>query len=100
MKAPPFAYVRAASLAEVFSLWAAAGPEAKLLAGGQTLLATLAFRLSDPGTLIDISRVPELKGIAQTADGDARRGADHARRARRQRADPPPRAAAGRRPCR
>jgi carbon-monoxide dehydrogenase medium subunit len=69
MKAPPFAYVRAASLAEVFSLWAAAGPEAKLLAGGQTLLATLAFRLSDPGTLVDISRVPELKGIAQTADG-------------------------------
>jgi carbon-monoxide dehydrogenase medium subunit len=69
MKAPSFAYVRAASLAEVFALWAAAGPEAKLLAGGQTLLATLAFRLSDPGTLVDISRVPELKGIAQTADG-------------------------------
>ena len=39
MKAPPFAYVRAASLADVFRLWGAAGPEAKLLAGGQTLLA-------------------------------------------------------------
>ena len=68
MKAPPFAYVRAASLADVFRLWSTAGPEAKLLAGGQTLLASLAFRLSDPGTLIDISRVQELKGIAQAGD--------------------------------
>jgi aerobic carbon-monoxide dehydrogenase medium subunit len=66
MKAPPFAYVRADSLADAFRLWAEAGPEAKLLAGGQTLLASLAFRLSDPGTLIDISRVAELRGIAQT----------------------------------
>jgi carbon-monoxide dehydrogenase medium subunit len=65
MKAPPFAYVRATSLADAFKLWSAAGPDAKLLAGGQTLLATLAFRLSDPGTLIDISRVAELKGIAR-----------------------------------
>jgi xanthine dehydrogenase iron-sulfur cluster and FAD-binding subunit A len=65
MKAPPFAYVRATSLADAFKLWSAAGPDAKLLAGGQTLLATLAFRLSDPGTLIDISRVGELKGIAK-----------------------------------
>ena len=45
MKAPPFAYVRAPSLADAFKLWTAAGAEAKLLAGGQTLLATLAFRL-------------------------------------------------------
>jgi carbon-monoxide dehydrogenase medium subunit len=64
MKAPPFAYVRAASLADVFRLWGSAGPDAKLLAGGQTLLATLAFRLSDPGTLIDITRVAELRGVS------------------------------------
>ena len=68
MKAPPFAYVRAASLDEVFRLWGEAGPEARLLAGGQTLLASLAFRLSDPGTLIDITRVAELSGIAQTGN--------------------------------
>jgi carbon-monoxide dehydrogenase medium subunit len=68
MKAPPFAYVRAASLAEVFRLWSEAGPEARLLAGGQTLLASLAFRLSDPGTLIDITRVAELAGIAQAGN--------------------------------
>jgi carbon-monoxide dehydrogenase medium subunit len=68
MKAPPFAYVRATSLGEAFKLWTAAGPEAKLLAGGQSLLATLAFRLSQPSTLIDISRVPELAGIALAGD--------------------------------
>lgn len=68
MKAPPFAYVRAASLEEVFRLWGEAGPDARLLAGGQTLLASLAFRLSDPGTLIDITRVPELSGISQVGN--------------------------------
>jgi carbon-monoxide dehydrogenase medium subunit len=66
MKAPPFAYVRATSLTNAFNLWRDAGPEAKLLAGGQSLLATLAFRLSEPSTLVDISRVAELRGIAQT----------------------------------
>jgi aerobic carbon-monoxide dehydrogenase medium subunit len=66
MKAPPFAYVRATSLADAFRLWREAGPEAKLLAGGQSLLATLAFRLSEPSTLIDISHVPELRGISQS----------------------------------
>ena len=68
MKAPPFAYVRAGSLADAFKLWTEAGPEAKLLAGGQSLLATLAFRLSEPGTLVDISRVPELTGISMAGD--------------------------------
>ena len=68
MKAPPFAYVRAGSLADAFKLWAEAGPEAKLLAGGQSLLATLAFRLSEPGTLVDISRVSELAGISMAGD--------------------------------
>lgn len=68
MKAPPFAYVRATSLSDAFNLWRDAGPEAKLLAGGQSLLATLAFRLSEPSTLIDISRVPELRGISQAGE--------------------------------
>jgi carbon-monoxide dehydrogenase medium subunit len=68
MKAPPFAYVRAGSLTDAFALWQAAGPDAKLLAGGQSLLATLAFRLSEPSTLIDISRVAELAGISAVGD--------------------------------
>jgi carbon-monoxide dehydrogenase medium subunit len=66
MKAPPFSYERAATLAEVFQLWRDAGPEARLLAGGQTLLASLAFRLSEPSVLIDISHVRELRGIHQS----------------------------------
>lgn len=66
MKAPPFAYVRATSLADVFRLLGEHGAEAKLLAGGQSLLAALAFRLSEPKTLIDISRVPELQGVERS----------------------------------
>jgi carbon-monoxide dehydrogenase medium subunit len=68
MKPAPFSYVRATSLAEAFRLWKAAGPEAQLLAGGQSLLASLAFRLSEPSALIDISRVPELGGISQAGE--------------------------------
>jgi len=64
MKAAPFDYVRANTLAEVFQLWREAGPEARLLAGGQSLLAALAFRLSEPSVLIDISRVADLAGIS------------------------------------
>jgi carbon-monoxide dehydrogenase medium subunit len=74
LKAPPFAYVRARSLAEVFDLLARHGDGAKLLAGGQSLLATLNMRLSAPQLLIDISRLAELKGI-QAQDGTIRIGA-------------------------
>ena len=66
MKAPPFDYQRATSLADIFRLWSEAGPDARLLAGGQSLLATLAFRLSEPTALIDITRVAELRGVADT----------------------------------
>ena len=63
MKAPPFAYVRARSLAEVLDLLETHGENAKLLAGGQSLIATLNMRLSEPGLLIDISRLTDLSGI-------------------------------------
>jgi aerobic carbon-monoxide dehydrogenase medium subunit len=68
MKAAPFKYVRATSLAEAFRLWRDGGPEARLLAGGQSLLASLAFRLSEPSALIDISSVQELAGISQAGE--------------------------------
>lgn len=74
MKAPPFAYARARSLAEVFDLLARHGDGAKLLAGGQSLLATLNMRLSAPELLIDISRLGDLSGI-QIRDGVIRIGA-------------------------
>jgi aerobic carbon-monoxide dehydrogenase medium subunit len=64
MKWPPFAYLRAGSLHDVWHVQAEHGPGAQLVAGGQTLLATLAFRLSEPRILVDITRVPELGGIS------------------------------------
>lgn len=68
MKWPAFGYVRANTLDEFWKLKAEAGPDAKVLAGGQSLLATLAFRLSHPSVLIDISRLSELKGIVALGD--------------------------------
>lgn len=68
MKAPRFSYVRAASLADALRLLAEKGPEARLLAGGQSLLAALAFRLSEPQVLIDISKLADLKGVTRVGD--------------------------------
>jgi carbon-monoxide dehydrogenase medium subunit len=64
VKAPSFAYARPRSLAEVFDLLEAHGDGAKILAGGQSLLATLNMRLSAPDVLVDITGVPGLSGIA------------------------------------
>jgi carbon-monoxide dehydrogenase medium subunit len=64
VKAPSFAYAKPRSLDEVFALAERHGDEAKLLAGGQTLLATLNMRLSSPQLLIDITGVPGLAGIS------------------------------------
>jgi len=74
LKAPPFAYARARSLAEVFDLLERHGERAKLLAGGQSLLAMLNMRLSAPELLIDITRLAELSGI-RTHDGMVHIGA-------------------------
>ncbi len=63
MKAPPFDYVRASSLAQVFELLERHGDDARLLAGGQTLVATLNMRLSEPALLIDITALEPLRGI-------------------------------------
>lgn len=63
MKAPPFAYVRASKLDDVFALLAEHGDDARVMAGGQSLLAGLAFRLSEPKVVVDISRLADLKGI-------------------------------------
>ena len=74
MKPAPFAYVRAASLDQVFDLLARHGDEARLLAGGQSLVPTLNLRLSAPALLIDINALDELAGIA-VDDGGLRIGA-------------------------
>ena len=59
----------------MFRLRGEAGGDVQLLAGGQSLLASLAFRLSEPSLIIDISRVPELKGISVLPSGHLRVGA-------------------------
>jgi aerobic carbon-monoxide dehydrogenase medium subunit len=64
MKAPAFSYSRPRQLHEVLTLLAEHGDEARLLAGGQTLLATLNMRLSEPALLIDMQAVSELKGLS------------------------------------
>lgn len=64
MKAPAFSYARPRQLHEVFNLLAAHGDDARLLAGGQTLLATLNMRLSEPALLIDMQAISELKGLS------------------------------------
>jgi carbon-monoxide dehydrogenase medium subunit len=68
-----FDYVRATSAAEVGELLAT-HPDAKLLAGGHSLIPILKLRLAMPSTLIDIGRVAELKGIS-IAGGALRIGA-------------------------
>ena len=74
MKAPAFSYLRPTRLHEVIALLQQHGDEARLLAGGQTLLATLNMRLSEPALLIDLQAVKELKGII-LAGGALRIGA-------------------------
>ena len=71
MKPPPFAYVRPTTVDEVCALLTDHGEDAKLLAGGQSLMATLNMRLSSPELLIDINRIDELAGIAH--DGEVLR---------------------------
>ena len=64
MKSAAFDYVKPKALQEALSLLEQGGDDARLIAGGQTLLATLNMRLSEPTVLIDITDVAELKGIS------------------------------------
>jgi CO/xanthine dehydrogenase FAD-binding subunit len=64
MKPAPFDYVRPGTLAEACTLLAA-DEDARLIAGGQTLVPMLAMRLARPAKLIDILRLPELAGIRE-----------------------------------
>ena len=68
MKAAAFDYVKPKALQDALSLLAEAGDDAQLIAGGQTLLATLNLRLSEPSVLIDITDLAELKGISLVGD--------------------------------
>jgi carbon-monoxide dehydrogenase medium subunit len=91
VKPAPFAYAKAKSLDHAIELLARPDGEARLLAGGQSLIATLNMRLSSPTLLIDLNGVNELAGIAVkngmveigalTRHFEAERSADIARHA-------------------
>lgn len=68
MKLPAFEYAAPASVDEALGLLAA-HPGAKALAGGQSLLATMAFRLAAPPMLVDLRRIESLKRIEIGASG-------------------------------
>jgi 2-furoyl-CoA dehydrogenase FAD binding subunit len=64
MKPAPFAYARPASLDEALSLLAE--PDAKVLAGGQSLVPALNMRLLRPSLVVDVGRIPELDVVTET----------------------------------
>ncbi|MDD7968987.1 FAD binding domain-containing protein [Actinomycetospora lemnae] len=72
MKAAPFAYCRPDSVDEAVDVLA--GGDAKVLAGGQSLVPVLAMRLGRPGTLVDITRLPGLDSLV-VQDGQLHVGA-------------------------
>ena len=63
MKAPPFGYRRVDSGAEAVAALGELGPEARILAGGQSLLPMLSIRLAAPSHLIDIGRAEDLSFV-------------------------------------
>jgi aerobic carbon-monoxide dehydrogenase medium subunit len=65
VKPAPFAYTRVKTLKEAVTLLAKHKDDARLLAGGQSLIATLNMRLSAPDLLIDINGIKNLNGIAK-----------------------------------
>jgi aerobic carbon-monoxide dehydrogenase medium subunit len=74
VKPAPFAYHRAHSVDEAVSLLAELGDEARLLAGGQSLVPLLNARLARPTAVIDVNRIAGLDGIVKE-DGRLRVGA-------------------------
>ena len=63
MKAPPFAYHRPNTLDEALALLDEHGDEAKVLAGGQSLIPLMGLRMGRPGHVVDIGRLPGLDAI-------------------------------------
>lgn len=74
MKPPDFEYARPTSVADAVDLLAEADGDAKVLAGGQSLVPLLNFRLASPSLLVDLNRVTGLTGVA-VEDGMLRVGA-------------------------
>ena len=68
MKLPAFDYHAPGSLDEAIALLASSGGTARPLAGGQSFLPIMAFRLANPSALVDLRRIPDLDGIEISAE--------------------------------
>jgi carbon-monoxide dehydrogenase medium subunit len=71
MKLPPFEYACPTSISEAVALLASHDGEAKALAGGQSLVPMMAFRVASPSLLVDLRKLAELRQIRITQDGVA-----------------------------
>jgi len=69
VKPAPFAYHRAGGVEQAVALLAGLGDEAKILAGGLSLVPMMNLRLARPSALVDVSRVPGLSYLRVAADG-------------------------------
>jgi CO/xanthine dehydrogenase FAD-binding subunit len=75
MKPAPFKYLSPSSVDEALQMIEQYGPDAKLLAGGQSLLPAMNFRLLQPSALIDLNQIPSLSYIRSAEGGGLRIGA-------------------------
>ena len=69
MKPAAFEYLAPRSIDEALALLAEHGDEAKVLAGGQSLVPAMNFRLARPSVLVDINRIAALVGSVRTTAG-------------------------------
>src|SRR2546426_7075200 len=69
MKLPPFDYACPTTLPEAVQLLATSNGDAKAIAGGQSLVPMLAFRLAQPSLLVDLRKLPDLRGIRISGKG-------------------------------
>ena len=69
MKPPPFDYLRAGSVQYAVALLAERGDDAQIIAGGQSLMPMLAFRMATPTLLVDIGSIAALRGITLGSRG-------------------------------
>ena len=65
----PFAYARPTTVDEALQAVASGGEDVKIMAGGQSLIPVMRLRLAAPETVVDLTRVSELRGVRD--DGDA-----------------------------
>ena len=75
MKPPPFEYIKPSSIDEALVHLAEHGYDAKPLAGGQSLIPMMNFRLAQPAVLVDLNNIPELSFIRRDEQGGLRIGA-------------------------